>query len=182
MQTLIELAPLIAFFVAYAIGGMYVATPVLMAAMLLLVLWQKFKHGRVTNIILASAVMVWVFGAATLILHNARFIQWKSTVLYWLLAILLAGSCWVGERTLLERFMTAALPKDFSAPASTWKRTSLVAALFYAVLGAVNIYIAYTMSEKTWVFFKTWLMIPIVFLRSCWSLLGVSFVAGSRKV
>jgi len=168
MQALLEFAPLIAFFVAYGIGGMYVATPVLMVGMLLLVAWEKFRKGQVTKIILFSAVLVWIFGAATLILHDARFIQWKSTVLYWLLALVLAGSCWIGEKTLLERFMTAALPKDFSAPQSKWKRMSLVAALFYAVLGTVNIYIAYTMSEKSWVFFKTWILLPV----------GLVFTAG----
>ena len=39
---------------------------------------------------------------------------------------------------------------------------SLTAAVFYAVLGAVNIYVAYTMSEKTWVFFKAWILLPVV--------------------
>jgi len=176
MQNLLEFAPLIAFFVAYGIGGMYVATPVLMVGMLLLIGWEKFRKGQIPKIILYSAILVWIFGAATLILHNARFIQWKSTVFYWLIALVLAGSCWIGEKTLLERFMMAALPKNFSAPPTKWKRVSLTAALFYAVLGAVNIYVAYTMSEKTWVFFKAWILLPVVLVFSAglmfWLLYG----------
>jgi len=164
MQTLIELAPLLAFFGAYIFGGIYVATGVLMAAMLALLAWDWFTTRAIPKMHLISAVLVWVFGTATLILHDVRFIQWKATVFYWLVALVLAGSCWIGEKTLLERLMSAALPEGFSVVPSKWKRMSLIAALFYLLLGAANIWIAYSMSEKAWVLFKTWLMIPIVFV------------------
>jgi intracellular septation protein len=164
MQTLIELAPLLAFFIAYKIGGIYVATAVLMGAMLLLLGWDWISKRAIPKMHLISAILVWVFGTTTLVLHDVRFIQWKATVFYWLVAVVLAGSIWIGQKTLLERLLSAALPENFSVTASTWKRMSLIAAAFYLVLGAVNIWIAYNMSEKNWVFFKTWLMIPLVFV------------------
>jgi len=164
MQTLIELVPLFAFFGTYAFAGIYVATAVLMVAMLALLGWDWLSTRAVPKMHLISAVLVWVFGAATLILHDVRFIQWKATVLYWLVALVLAGSCWIGEKTVLERLMRKALPEDFSVTPSTWKRMSLIAALFYLALGTANIWVAYTMSEKAWVFFKTWLMVPLVFV------------------
>ena len=164
MQTLIELAPLIAFFGAYKFAGIYVATAVLMGAMALLLAWDWFSKREIPKMHLISAVLVWVFGTATLVLHDVRFIQWKATVFYWLVAIVLGGSIWIGKKTLLERLMTAAIARGSHGPASTWKSTSLVAALFYLALGAVNLWVAYTMSEKTWVFFKTWLTIPLVFV------------------
>jgi intracellular septation protein len=164
MQNLLELAPLFAFFVAYAFGGIYVATAVLMGAMLLLLGWDWLSKRELPKMHLISAVLVWVFGTATLILHDVRFIQWKATVFYWLVALVLAGSIWIGKKTLLERLMTPALPEGFSVASSKWQRMSLITALFYVALGAVNIWVAYTMSEKTWVFFKTWLMIPVVFV------------------
>ena len=163
MQTLIELAPLIAFFGAYLFAGVYVATAVLMGAMALLLAWDWFSTRQIPKMHLISAVLVWVFGTATLILHDVRFIQWKATVFYWLVALVLLGSIWIGKKTLLERLMTAAIPEGHSVPPSTWTRTSVVAALFYLALGAANLWIAYTMSEKAWVFFKTWLTIPLVF-------------------
>ena len=164
MQTLIELAPLIAFFVAYKFAGIYVATAVLMGAMLLLLGWDWISKREIPKMHLISAILVWVFGTVTLVLHDVRFIQWKATVFYWLVAIVLGGSIWIGKKTLLERLMAAAVPEGHTVPASTWKRTSLLAALFYLALGGVNLWIAYTMSEKTWVFFKTWLTIPLVFV------------------
>ena len=34
-----------------------------------------------------SLGVIVVFGGATLVLHDEKFIQWKPTVLYWLFAI-----------------------------------------------------------------------------------------------
>jgi intracellular septation protein len=164
MQTLIELAPLIAFFGAYTLGGIYVATAVLMVAMLALLGWDWIARREIPKMHLISAILVWVFGTATLILHDVRFIQWKATVFYWLVAVVLAGSIWIGKMTLLERLMVAAVPEGHTVPPATWKRASAVAALFYFALGAANLWIAYRLSEKSWVFFKTWLTVPLLFV------------------
>jgi intracellular septation protein len=164
MQQLIELAPLVAFFAAWALGGIYVATAVLMGAMLLLLCWDWLTTRKLPTMHLLSTVLVWVFGAATLILHNARFIQWKATVFYWLLAVVLAGSIWIGRVTLLERLMGKALPEGMKVEPRVWRNLSLVCALFYFAMGGVNIWIAYNMSEKAWVLFKSWLSIPLLFL------------------
>jgi intracellular septation protein len=163
METLIELAPLIAFFAAYGIGGIYLATAVLMVAMLLLLVFDWLRKRTLPRMHLVSAVLVWIFGAATLILRDVRFIQWKATVFYWLIALVLAGSVWIGKQTLLERLTAKALPEDFTVGPAKWRNLSLLAALFYFALGGANIWIAYRMSEKTWVFFKTWLTIPLLF-------------------
>jgi intracellular septation protein len=163
MQTLIELAPLLAFFAAYAIAGIYTATAVLMVAMLLLLAWDWLRSRQVPKMHLISALLVWIFGAATLILHDVRFIQWKATIFYWLIALVLAGSVWIGKKPLLERLMTNTLPEDLSVLPSTWRNLSLLSALFYLALGVANIWIAYRMSERAWVIFKTWFMVPLVF-------------------
>jgi intracellular septation protein len=165
MQTLIELAPLIAFFVAYKLlGGIYPATAVLMGGMLLLLAWDWLRTRKVPQMHLVSAILVWVFGAATLLLRDVRFIQWKATVFYWLVAVILAGSVWVGRATVLERLMGKALPENHVVSAATWRGLSFVSAVFYLLLGAANIWIAYNMSESNWVFFKTWLTIPLLFV------------------
>jgi intracellular septation protein len=164
MQQLIELAPLIAFFVVWKFSDIYMATGVLMGAMLLLVAWDWLRTRTVPKMHLLSAVLVWVFGAATLILHDVRFIQLKATVFYWLVAVVLGGSIWIGRITVLERLMGASIPADHKVPATTWRNVSLVSALFYAALGGTNLWVAHTMSEETWVFFKTWVTIPLVFI------------------
>jgi intracellular septation protein len=141
METLIELAPLIAFFIAYKFfGGIYVATGVLMVAMALLLAYDWLRTRKLPQMHLVSAVLVWVFGIATLLLRDVRFIQWKATVFYWLVA----------------------LAVGVTVSAARWRNMSLVAAAFYLALGALNLWVAYTMSEPTWVFFKTWIVVPLL--------------------
>jgi len=165
MQTLIELFPLIAFFVTYKFfGGIYVATVVLMVAMLLLLLWDWLREKKVSQMHLISAALVWVFGIATLILHDARFIQWKATVFYWLVALAIGGTAVIGQTTLLERMLGKSLPEGVVVSASRWRNVSLFSAVFYLALGALNLWVAYTMSEDAWVTFKTWVVIPLVFV------------------
>jgi intracellular septation protein len=113
---------------------------------------------------LVSALLVWVFGAATLLLQDDRFIKWKATVFYWLVAVVLAGSIWIGRMTLLERLLGKNLPEGVSVPATSWRNLSLVSALFYFALGAANLWIAFTMSQDAWVNFKSFVVIPLVFL------------------
>ena len=165
METLIELAPLIAFFVTYKwFGGIYPATAVLMGAMLLLLAWDWLRTRKLPQMHLISAILVWVFGIATLLLRDVRFIQWKATVFYWLVALAIGGTVWIGRMTLLERLLGKNLPEGVSVPARRWRNSSLIAAAFYIALGAVNLWVAYTMSEATWVTFKTWVVVPVLFV------------------
>ena len=164
MQTLIELAPLIAFFVAYKFfGGIYVATAVLMVGMLLLVGWDWLRTRKVPQMHLVSAILVWVFGVASLLLRDVRFIQWKATVFYWLVAAVFLGSLFIGRKTLLERMLGSVLPAGHTVAPSTWRNLSMLNAVFYLALGCFNLWAAYTLPEATWVSLKTWLFLPLVF-------------------
>jgi intracellular septation protein len=163
METLIELAPLIAFFVTYKwFGGIYPATAVLMGAMALLLVWDWLRTRKVPQMHLLSAILVWVFGIATLLLHDVRFIQWKATVFYWLVALAFGATVWLGKMTLLERLLGQHLPEGISVPRSRWRNLSLVTAAFYLALGALNLWVAYRLSEATWVTFKAWVVVPLL--------------------
>jgi intracellular septation protein len=167
MQILLELAPLIAFFVTYKFfGGIYPATAVLMVGMLLLLAWDWLRTRAVPRMHLASAVLVWIFGSATLILRDERFIQWKATVFYWLVAIAFGVTIWVGKKTLLERLFSTILPEGLTVTASTWRNLSLASVGFYGALGAANLWVAYNMSEANWVMVKTWVLLPLALVFS----------------
>ena len=151
MQFLFELAPVIAFVIAYVLGGIYVATAVIMAAMAVMLAVDYLRTRRISTMHGVSAVLVFVFGAATLILHDKRFIQWKPTVFYWLVSLTLFGSMWVGQRPLLQRLMSAALEGQVKVSDSTWRRANLLCAVFYLLLGVANLAVAFHTSEATWV-------------------------------
>jgi len=154
MQALAEFAPLVAFFVAYRLGGLYAATAVLMVAMLALLGFDWLRQRRIPPLHAVSAALVLVLGGATLLLHNRLFIQWKPTVLFWLVSAAFIASFWIGERTLTQRFLEPALGGHVAATAQQWRRVNGASAVFYALLGALNLAVAYGASERTWVYFK----------------------------
>jgi intracellular septation protein len=154
MQSLLELFPLVAFFVAYYVGGIYVATAVLMGSMALLLIVDYARTRKIPTMHAISTVLVFLFGAATLILHNQRFIQWKPTVFFWLLSVALLGSMWIGKQPLVQRLLGKALDGQVQVSDSTWRRLNLLWVVFYALLGVANLLVAFNTSEATWVKFK----------------------------
>jgi intracellular septation protein len=155
MQAVLEFAPLVAFFVAYRVGGLCTATAVLMAAMAILLIVDYLRLRRIPPMHTLSAVLVFIFGTATLLLHDLRFIQWKPTVFFWLASLAFLGSHWIGKQTLTQRSLTAALGgEEIRVSDSTWKRLNLLWVAFYALFGVVNLLVAYNLSERAWVTFK----------------------------
>jgi intracellular septation protein len=154
MQALLELAPLLAFIVAYYLHGLYVATAVLMVAMAVLLAFDLARERRVPPMHGVSAVLVFAFGSATLLLHNRLYIQWKPTVFFWLVSGAFLLSFWVGERTLAEKLLGRALGPETRVPAPAWRRLNALWVAFAAALGAVNLAVAYHASERAWVNFK----------------------------
>lgn len=165
MQMLIEFLPLIAFLVAYQWAGIYAATATLMVAMAALLLWDRLKHGKIPPMHLASAVLVFTLGGATLLLHDERFIIWKPSVLFWALALACFASIVMGSRTLIERLMTSASAESFAGVTrSEWVVVTLVWGLFYLLLGALNLWVAWNFPQATWVKFKVFGITGATFL------------------
>lgn len=155
MQALLEFAPLVAFLVAYKMGGIYAATAVLMGAMCLLVLVTWLRTRAVGSLMAISTVLVVVFGGITLWLRDERFIQWKPTVFFWALGIAFLVSQWVGAKPLVQRLMESALA-ELVVPRSAWLRLNVAWVVFYLVLGAANLVVVRTADEATWVNFKVY--------------------------
>jgi intracellular septation protein len=153
MQALLEFAPLVAFFVAYYMAGLYVATAILMGAMAVLLVADYALQRRIPPMHGLSAVLVWLFGTATLLLHNQRFIQWKPTVFYWLAAAAFLGSFWIGKQTLAQRSLGSVIP-GAQFPQSVWRVLNGLWVLFAVLMGGLNLLVAFNASEKAWVNFK----------------------------
>jgi len=154
MQALLEFAPLLAFIVAYKLGGLYTATAVLMGAMLVLLVVDYLLQRRIPPMHGLSAVLVCVLGAATLFFHDKHFIQIKPTALFWLAGLASLASFWIGERTLTERLFGAALQEHVQVSQKAWRKLNGVWVVFYGFLGALNLVLAYYASESVWVNFK----------------------------
>jgi intracellular septation protein len=154
MQALIDLAPLAAFFVAYYLAGIYVATAVLMMAMLALLLLDLLRLKRVPPMHLLSAVLVLTLGGATLILRDPRFLKWKPTIFLWLVALASFASPWIGRTPLAQRLLAPMISRSEAVPRATWLKLNWLWVGFYGVLGGLNLWVAANASERAWVNFK----------------------------
>jgi intracellular septation protein len=150
MKLLTDFFPLLLFFLFYRLYDIYVATQVLMGAMLLQLLLMRLLRHPIQKMHWLTLALVWVFGALTLGLHNPQFIMWKPTVINWLFAAALLMSEWFMARGILRRMLDSVA--DF--PTRVISRLNHAWALFLFALGVLNLYVAYHYPESTWVDFK----------------------------
>lgn len=150
MQLLFDFFPVIAFFIAYKLAGIYVATGVIIVAVIAQAAVQWIRHRKISTMSLVSAALVLVFGGLTLLVHDKAFIQWKPTVVNWLFAIAFLGSHFIGRQPIVQRM----LGSQVTLPDASWRRLNLGWVIFFIVMGAANLYVAYNFAESTWVNFK----------------------------
>jgi len=150
MSFLFELFPLIAFFIAYRLGGIYVATATITIAVVLQVGYRLVRRHKLTHLQKASAVILLALGGLTLLLHDDRFIVWKPTVYYWLVATALVVGQLITGQPMLEKV----IGDSFKLSHERWTRLSYIWAGVFTVLGILNLVVAYNFSRDTWVTFK----------------------------
>lgn len=126
------------------------ATVVVIIASLLQILWVKIRHGNVSKTLLFSAALVTIMGGLTLYLQNDAFIKWKPTLLYWGTSIAFI----VAERFWKKNFIRTMLEKEIQLPEPIWLQLNWAWALFFIIMGSLNIWIAYHFSTETWATFK----------------------------
>ena len=168
MQLLFDFFPLLAFFIAYKFADIFVATGVIIVAVILQTTIQWVKYRKVSQMALISGGLVLVFGGLTLWIHDEAFIKWKVTVVYWLFAAGFLLSQFVGERPMIQRM----LESGFALERPTWLRLNTIWVLFFLALGALNVYVIRTFSTDFWVKFKVFgvlgLMIVFIAVQFFW--------------
>ena len=164
MKQLLELLPLVLFFGAYQMDGdtltvggwshtfdgIFSATAVLMSSTALIWLASSLLEKRNDKRLMWMTFAVLLFGAATLILRDQRFIQWKPTVFNWVLAAVFLGSQFIGKHTVLERLLGSQL----MLPRLIWMRLNTLWIGNFALVGTLNLFVAYRFEEAVWVSYK----------------------------
>jgi intracellular septation protein len=174
MKFLFDLFPIILFFATFKYGdahpetatawlgaigivldngakpGVFLATAVAIIATFCQIGWVKFRHGKVDTMLWVSLGIIVVFGGATLLLHDENFIKWKPTVLYWLFTTVLTVSAVLFKKNLIKAMMQ----KQITVPEAVWGKLNASWAGFFAIMGVINLYVAFNFSTDTWVNFK----------------------------
>lgn len=151
MKQLLEFIPLVIFFIVYKMVDIYAATGALMVAMSITFIYSYFKNGKkAEKMQIITLAMILIFGSLTLILHDDTFIKWKVTLVYALFAIALLVTQFMFKKPAIKQM----LGKELQLPDNIWNNLNLAWALFFSVLGAINIYVAFNMPQEVWVNFK----------------------------
>ena len=164
MKQLIDYIPLLVFFSVWAmderaisiagfdhsIGGVFSAAEFLLAASLLvygsLFIYQK----RLDKFQWITLVAVVLFCIPTIIFRNTDFLKWKAPIVNWIFATVFIASRFFGEKPAIEHMMGHAI----TAPKEVWYKLNTMWVSYFIVLGAINLIVAFTLSEELWIKFK----------------------------
>ncbi len=150
MKFITDLLPVILFVVAYQMYDIYIATLVLMGAVIAQLGLLKLTGHPIEKMHWVTLALVLAFGSLTISFRDPLFIMWKPTVVNWLLAAVLLISGWLMRRSLMQRM----LDQIAIFPDQVVKRLNYAWAVFFVFLGIINLWVAYNFSEETWVNFK----------------------------
>ena len=131
-------------------------------------LWVRDR--RVEKMHLITLVLILVFGGLTVALKDDTFIKWKPTILNWLFTCVLLFSDWVLGKNLIRKMLEA----NISLPDPIWRNLNTAWSIFFLICGGLNLYVAYSFSQETWVNFKVFglLALTLVFAVSQMAILS----------
>ena len=159
LKLALDLGPLLIFFAANALFGIFRATAVFMAAMLIVIAIGIIVERKLSPMPLITGALVLVFGGLTLWLSNDIFIKIKPTILYAMFAGILLGGL------LFDRlFIKIVLGQTLRLHDAAWRTLTWRWASFFIALAILNEIVWRNVSTNTWVAFKVWAILPLTLL------------------
>jgi intracellular septation protein len=156
LKLLVEVGPLVVFFVTNARAGIYWGTATFMAATFVSLGASRILFGRVPVMPLVSGVCVLVFGGLTLWLQDEHFIKIKPTIVNGLFAVALFGGLFAGQSLLRIVF-----GEVFRLTDDGWRKLTLRWACFFVLLAVLNEIVWRSFSTDVWVSFKLFAIMPL---------------------
>ena len=134
LKFIIDFLPIVLFFVVYKNYGINLAIYSMIAATAVQILFTKISTGKYEKSHLITFALLVVFGGITLAFNDPAFIMWKVSVLYVIFALVLIGSIFIGEKTLLQRM----LGKEINIPKNSWKNITWLWGIGFLVIASIN--------------------------------------------
>jgi len=150
MKLLLDFFPILLFFGAFKLWDIFVATTVAIVATLIQLAWMRYSTGRTEPMQWLSLGVIVVFGGATLIAQDETFIKWKPTVLYWAMG----GALMVGQVFFRRNWLQSLMKSQMALPDHAWRVMLWSWCGFFALMGVLNLWVAYHFDTDTWVNFK----------------------------
>ena len=140
-------------------AGIFVATAVFMVAILAALVVSYVLTRRLPMMAVVSAIIVVVFGGATLFFQNETFIKLKPTIIY----LLFAGTLF-GGLIFRKPLLAMVFDQMFHLTDEGWRKLTIRWALFFLGLAILNEIVWRTQSTDTWVTFKVFGVMPLTFI------------------
>lgn len=159
LKLLVEVGPLVVFFVMNARAGIFWGTGAFMVAIVISLIASRILFGRVPVMPLVTGVFVLVFGGLTLWLQDEQFIKIKPT----LVNALFAGALFTGllaGRSLLK----IVFGEVFRLTDEGWRKLTFRWACFFTFLAVLNEVVWRSFSTDVWVSFKVFGIMPLTMI------------------
>jgi len=174
MKQFLDYIPLVVFFVVwsldervisvvgydYTLGGIFSAAEFLLVASILVYGGLYLVQRRLDKFQFITLIVVVMACLPTIYFRNTDFLKWKAPIANWVFAAVFFGSRFVSKKSAIEHMLGHAV----EAPREVWNTLNTVWIVFFTVLGAVNLAVAFTLSEAMWINFKVWGNLIITFL------------------
>jgi len=149
-KLLLDLAPMLIFFLCYRAFDLRTATAVMVVVSLISLAISYRLTRALSYPVIIGASMITIFGALTLALNDDTFIKIRPTIVNSLFAITLLGGALIFNKGPLKYLFDVA----FHLSDEGWRILSIRWGIFFAVLAVLNEIIWRTQTEAFWVNYK----------------------------
>ena len=134
----------------HEVGGIFSAAEFLLVISVIVYGSLYLIQKRLDKFQWITLVAVVLFCIPTIIFRNTDFLKWKAPIVNWVFASIFLGSRFIGDKPAIEHMMGHAV----NAPTELWLRLNTIWIYYFIVLGAINLTVAFTLSEALWIQFK----------------------------
>ncbi|MET1253796.1 inner membrane-spanning protein YciB [Aliikangiella maris] len=158
MKIFLDFFPILVFVGIYFYSGvkdpMQPAVIGLIIASAIQTVGSRLLTGKFEKLHLWTLLITSVFGAMTVVFHDAAYVQWKASILVWVMAGIFLYRQFILNKLFIKEMLSAAIEENLDVPENIWKKINLIWPVGYILFGFLNLYIAFNFSEAFWVKFK----------------------------
>lgn len=177
MKKILNLFPILTFFASYKFYDIFTASKFLIVISFLVFALYWLIYKKVDKISFFNFITISIFGSLTIFFHDTQFIKWKITIVYILFSIVLLISQFFTKKSIIQRF----LEKNIKINNVYWNKINFFWALFFLFCSILNIYIAFWLPEKTWVNFKVFGILILMFFALIATSIYINFKVIKKK-